>query len=149
MKNLSENAKNLFKNSTNNLTLLSNASAFLMAEFDHLNWVGFYLFDNDESLILGPFQGNVACEVIKVGSGVCGTAFKENKILNVSDVNNFKGHIVCDHKSKSEVVFPLVKDNYKIGVLDIDSYLFSRFDDAFINEINIVIEELLKEYQIK
>lgn len=148
MKELKNIAVSLFKEAPNNISLLANASAFIMENFDHLNWVGFYLYDNNESLLLGPFQGRVACEIIKVGSGVCGTSFIKNKILNVPNVNDFKGHISCDVNSKSELVFPLVKNNVKIGVLDIDSFLYNRFDQNIINKIKEIVEVLLDTFKI-
>ncbi|WP_304528543.1 GAF domain-containing protein [Salirhabdus sp. Marseille-P4669] len=107
---------------------LSNASALLNQFLEDINWVGFYLFKNGE-LVLGPFQGLPACVRIKVGRGVCGTAFEENKTLRVEDVNQFPGHIACDAASQSEIVVPIVKDNRKIGVLDIDSPSKNRFDE--------------------
>ncbi len=107
---------------------LSNASALLNQFLEDINWVGFYLFKNGE-LVLGPFQGLPACVRIKVGRGVCGTAFEENKTLRVEDVNQFPGHIACDAASQSEIVVPIVKDNQKIGVLDIDSPSKNRFDE--------------------
>ena len=94
-----------------------------------LNWAGFYLFENSH-LILGPFQGLPACVKIAVGSGVCGTAFEQGTILNVTDVHQFDGHIACDSNSNSELVVPLIKDGHKIGVFDIDSPLFKRFDES-------------------
>lgn len=148
MNNLSSSFKELLKNSKNKLTLMANTSAFIMDNFSHLNWVGFYLFDNNETLFLGPFQGRVACEEIKVGSGVCGKAFLENKVLNVLDVNKFKGHIACDSNSKSELVFPLIKNNQKIGVLDIDSYLYNRFDETFVNNLASLVEIFLDYYLV-
>ncbi len=147
MENISSSFKELLKNSKSNVTLLANASAFIMDNFNYLNWVGFYLYDNDETLLLGPFQGKVACEEIKVGSGVCGTSFLKNKVLNVSDVNNFKGHIVCDNNSKSELVIPLVKGDIKIGVLDIDSYLYNRFDEKTIEILLSLVSELVNNYR--
>lgn len=148
MDNLNLSYKELIKNTKSNLTLMANTSAFIMTNYAHLNWVGFYLYDGHETLLLGPLQGKVACEEIKVGSGVCGMAFFDNKIINVPNVNKFNGHIVCDSNSKSELVFPLIKDGVKIGVLDIDSYLFNRFDEDIIKELTSLVNAFLNYYQV-
>ncbi|AQW22236.1 histidine kinase [Lentilactobacillus curieae] len=109
---------------------MANASALLNQTLPNINWVGFYRYEskNDE-LILGPFQGNVACIHIKNGNGVCGTALKEQKVLRVADVNSFAGHIACDANSRSEIVIPLFKDGKPYGVLDIDSPDLDRFTE--------------------
>ncbi|GER66408.1 protein YtsP [Weizmannia acidilactici] len=112
----------------NRIANLSNASALLNHSLDRINWVGFYLADGKE-LVLGPFQGLPACVRIPYGKGVCGTAWKENKILRVADVNQFPGHIACDAASQSEIVVPLVKSGKVVGVLDIDSPEKNRFDE--------------------
>jgi GAF domain-containing protein len=124
---LLESGKSLLEGSKNNLSLLSNASAFLKAYIPDLNWAGFYLYEQDK-LILGPFQGLPACVEIEVGKGVCGTSFEQKRVLNVKDVHQFDGHIACDSNSNSELVVPLYKNGKPIGVLDIDSPLFNRFD---------------------
>lgn len=109
---------------------LSNASALLNETLDNINWVGFYLWDDaDEELILGPFQGKVACIRIASGNGVCGTSFEQGKTIVVPDVNEFPGHIFCDAASQSEIVVPLMKDGKAIGVLDVDAPVQSRFGD--------------------
>lgn len=109
------------------ISVLSNASAFLMSELGDINWVGFYLMHKGE-LILGPFQGKVACMRIAVGKGVCGTAVAKNETQVVPDVHKFPGHIVCDSASNSEIVLPLRDKGRVVGVLDIDSPSFGRFD---------------------
>ena len=106
---------------------LSNISALLFKMKD-LNWVGFYLVKED-FLYLGPFQGDVACTIIKYGKGVCGTAFKEKKTIIVDDVNLFPGHIACSSLSKSEIVTPIIKDGVVVAVIDIDSPIYNRFSD--------------------
>ncbi|MCD8506412.1 MAG: GAF domain-containing protein [Alkalibacterium thalassium] len=107
---------------------LSNASALLFDHLTDVNWAGFYLWDTtDQELVLGPFQGKVACVRIKDGSGVCGTAFKNEETIVVPDVHQFPGHIACDAASESEIVVPLIKDGRKIGVLDIDAPIKNRF----------------------
>ena len=146
MRELLLSAKSLFEESKNNISLLANASAFLNETIPHLNWVGFYLYDNG-TLELGPFQGKTACVSIEVGRGVCGKAFLTGKILNVTDVDLFDGHILCDHVSKSELVVPLIKDDVKIGVLDIDSPLYNRFDEALVSFMKAYVELLLSFYK--
>ena len=106
---------------------LANASALLYESLEDLNWAGFYLLE-DDTLILGPFQGKPACIEIPVGRGVCGSAVSERKTLLVPNVHEFAGHIACDSASNSEIVVPLFKNGEVIGVLDIDSPLYSRFD---------------------
>ena len=107
---------------------LANASALLWESLDKLNWAGFYLMEG-ETLVLGPFQGKTACIEIPVGEGVCGTAAKEDRTLVVPNVHEFPGHIACDCASNSEIVVPLRRDGAVVGVLDIDSPVFSRFTE--------------------
>lgn len=110
------------------ISVLSNASAALKEALDFF-WVGFYLVKNNE-LILGPFQGSVACYRIKKGRGVCGTAWAEAKTQVVPDVELFKGHIACSSLSRSEIVVPIIKDGEVRGVLDIDSDQLNTFDET-------------------
>ncbi len=110
------------------IAILANASALLFDALDNVNWAGFYLLEGDK-LVLGPFQGKVACVTIPVGKGVCGTAFANNETLVVPDVHQFRGHIACDSASNSEIVVPLNKNGKAFGVLDIDSTGFDRFDE--------------------
>ena len=122
---------------------LANASALLMSELRDINWVGFYLIHQGE-LLLGPFQGKVACVHIAVGKGVCGTAVLKNETQLVEDVHQFPGHIACDSASNSELVIPLRSQGQAVGVLDIDSPCLGRFDavDAqWLEKIAHVIEE--------
>ena len=112
----------LIEGETNLIANLSNASALLNQFLDQINWVGFYLVEEEE-LILGPFQGLPACIRIPFGKGVCGTSVAERKTLRIADVHQFPGHIACDAASQSEIVIPLIKDDTIIGVLDIDSPL--------------------------
>ena len=108
---------------------LANASALLNESLTDINWVGFYLYqDIDNELVLGPFQGKVACMHIKIGQGVCGTAFSQKQVLRVANVHEFAGHIACDAASNSEIVLPLHNSKGElIGVLDIDSPSLNRF----------------------
>ncbi|RWU17867.1 GAF domain-containing protein [Pseudomonas alkylphenolica] len=104
-------------------------SAFLYSQVDDLNWAGFYLNRNEE-LVLGPFQGQVACVRIPFGRGVCGAAAASRQTQRVEDVHAFPGHIACDSASNSELVIPLVKEGRLIGVLDLDSPKLARFSEA-------------------
>ncbi|NQD73536.1 GAF domain-containing protein [Pseudomonas sp. CM27] len=104
-------------------------SAFLYNQVDDLNWAGFYL-NRNEQLVLGPFQGQVACVRIPFGKGVCGAAAATRQTQRVEDVHAFPGHIACDSASNSELVIPLVKEGRLIGVLDLDSPKLGRFSEA-------------------
>jgi L-methionine (R)-S-oxide reductase len=106
----------------------ANTSALLCQFLPDVNWVGFYLAENDE-LVLGPFQGKPACTRIPFGKGVCGTAAAEARTIVVPDVGKFPGHIACDVGSQSEIVVPLLTWGKLIGVLDIDSPSLNRFDE--------------------
>jgi L-methionine (R)-S-oxide reductase len=106
---------------------MGNTCAALKEQFGWL-WVGFYLIQNDE-LVLGPFQGPVACTRIKKGKGVCGSAWVQNKTLIVPNVEDFPGHIACSSLSQSEIVIPITKDEKVIGVFDVDSISLSTFDE--------------------
>jgi GAF domain-containing protein len=102
-------------------------------------WVGFYLVKNEE-LVLGPFQGPVACTRIKKGRGVCGAAWDRNETLVVPDVEKFPGHIACSSISKSEIVLPIRKNNEVVGVLDVDSELLNHFDQTDAEYLEKIIE---------
>lgn len=106
---------------------LSNASAILNEHMEGINWVGFYLY-KEEQLVLGPFQGRAACVRIPVGSGVCGTAFAKDEAQVVPDVHLFPGHIACDDRSRSEIVLPIHHGGKAVAVLDVDSPDLGRFD---------------------
>lgn len=108
---------------------LSNAAALLHQFLDDINWVGFYLWKENE-LVLGPFQGLPACIRIPYGKGVCGTAVKKKKTMIVPNVHEFPGHIACDANSKSEIVIPIISNETACGVLDIDSPIYNRFDEV-------------------
>lgn len=125
------------------LTDLANTSAFVFSEMKDLNWAGFYLYE-DGILTLGPFQGKPACTTIALDKGVCGRAARERQVLVVPDVHAFKGHIVCDPASRSEIVVPLVsKDGALLGVLDVDSPLPGRFTEADKDFLTRVAAQLL------
>ncbi len=125
---LAEQLKALAEDEPNYIPVLSNASALINENLDDLNWAGFYLMDNG-SLLLGPFQGKVACIRIALGKGVCGTAAEKDETLVVPNVHEFPGHIACDCASNSEIVVPIHKDSKVIGVLDIDSPSLNRFTE--------------------
>lgn len=110
------------------MTNLANASALLFEKVEGINWAGFYTV-KDGKLVLGPFQGKVACTIIPMGKGVCGTAAAEDRTVVVPDVHNFSGHIACDSASNSEIVIPIHHRGELFGVLDIDSPLFDRFGE--------------------
>ena len=115
---------------------LANTSAALKETFGFF-WAGFYLVEN-EQLVLGPFQGPVACTRIAFGKGVCGAAWERNEAILVPDVEQFPGHIACSSLSKSEVVIPLIRNNEVIGVLDVDSDQLNDFDEVdvkFLTEL--------------
>jgi L-methionine (R)-S-oxide reductase len=107
---------------------LANVTAALKEQFNWL-WVGFYLVKQDE-LVLGPFQGPVACTRIKKGRGVCGASWQQAQTLIVPDVEKFPGHIACSSLSKSEIVIPVLQNNEVIAVLDVDSELLNQFDET-------------------
>ena len=115
---------------------LANICAALKEQFGWL-WVGFYLVKNDE-LVLGPFQGPVACTRINKGRGVCGAAWQQAQTLIVPDVEKFPGHIACSSLSRSEIVVPIIKNNEVTGVLDVDSEWLDQFDETdkfFLEEV--------------
>ena len=142
---LQKQVSSLIEDESNMIAVLSNISALLNDSIDQINWIGFYLIEDNE-LILGPFQGHPACVHIAIGKGVCGTAVAQDKTQLVEDVNAFPGHIACDANSKSEIVVPIHKDNNVIGVLDIDAPITNRFnneDKQGLENIVAIIEKQL------
>ena len=125
------------------VSLYANVSALLKQTLSDVSWVGFYLF-NGTALYLGPFQGKVACVDITLDRGVCGLAATTKKTVIVPDVHKFPGHIACDEGSNSEIVIPLLKNNQLIGVLDIDSYSFNRFDQVDQTYLEKFIQLIVK-----
>lgn len=120
----------LIEGERNLMANLSNISSWIYHSFPELNWCGFYLWnEEDQELVLGPFQGKPACIRIKSTRGVCGAAYTQKKPVRVDDVNSFPGHIACDSASLSELVIPLIKNNKAMGVLDLDSPLVARFSE--------------------
>ncbi|MDL4618888.1 GAF domain-containing protein [Citrobacter amalonaticus] len=116
----------LMAGETSFLATLANTSALLYERLSQVNWAGFYLLEGD-TLVLGPFQGKIACVRIPVGRGVCGAAVAHNQVQRIDDVHAFDGHIACDAASNAEIVLPLTVNGHTIGVLDIDSTAFGRF----------------------
>ena len=125
---LNRQAQALLQGEDDLVAAMANFSALLNDSLEDLNWVGFYLYKDDQ-LVLGPFQGRVACTRISMGKGVCGSAASEKKTYRVADVHQFSGHIACDAASNSEIVIPIIRDNRLIAVLDIDSPKLARFDE--------------------
>ena len=119
---------------------LANVSAALKETFNFL-WVGFYLVEENE-LVLGPFQGPVACTRIQKGKGVCGKSWETKEIIIVKDVEKFDGHIACSSFSKSEIVLPLKYKNQIIGVLDVDGEELNTFDEVDATYLNKILEYL-------
>jgi len=132
--------KGLVTGETDLIANLANISAALKEQFGWL-WIGFYLVKGDE-LVLGPFQGPVACTRIRKGKGVCGTAWAQAETVIVPDVEAFPGHIACSSASRSEIVLPLLKDGEVVGVLDVDSVSLNEFDEVdakYLSEITALI----------
>lgn len=140
---LSREAQSLTAAPLYDVTNLSNAAALLWDSMDDINWAGFYLM-RDGKLVLGPFQGRVACTSIDIGKGVCGTAAERLETVVVPDVHEFPGHIACDSASRSEIVVPLTVDGNLYGVLDIDSPSPGRFTDEDRNGLMKFAEALEK-----
>ncbi|MGW7993794.1 GAF domain-containing protein [Staphylococcus xylosus] len=136
---LEKQVSTLIEDESNLIAILSNVSALLNDSLDQVNWVGFYLIENNE-LILGPFQGHPACVHITIGSGVCGTAVAQDETQLVADVHAFPGHIACDANSKSEIVVPIHQNEQIIGVLDIDAPITNRFSETD----KIALENIVK-----
>lgn len=123
---------------------LANITAALKEAFDKISWVGFYLLKDGE-LYLGPFQGKVACTVIELGKGVCGISSLRRETIIVDDVEKFPGHIACDSGSRSEIVVPLMKDEMIFGVLDLDSYKLSSFNETDKKYLELLCDLLTKK----
>lgn len=132
------------------LPLMANAAALLYDTLEDVNWAGFYLMRGG-ALVLGPFQGKVACVRIPLGKGVCGTAAAQDRTQRVADVHAFPGHIACDSASNSEIVIPIHKDGKVVAVLDIDSPNLDRFTEADQAGLEAVVETLeaaVSEYPV-
>lgn len=119
---------------------MANICAALKEQFNFF-WVGFYMIKDDE-LVLGPFQGPVACTRIKRGKGVCGSAWEQKKTIIVPDVDLFPGHIACSSASKSEIVIPIIRNGIVIGVLDVDSIVLNSFDETDADYLQQILERI-------
>ncbi|EGQ7988752.1 GAF domain-containing protein, partial [Vibrio vulnificus] len=145
---LTKQAVALIESERDLIANLSNISALLNMGMSDLNWVGFYLYKEDE-LVLGPFQGKVACVRIPMGKGVCGTAAQTYTVQRVHDVHEFEGHIACDAASNSEIVIPFSINGQLAGVLDIDSPSVGRFseiDEQGLTFFMAEVEKLLNSH---
>lgn len=131
-------AQSLAEDETDDIALMANLSAIIHEAF-HFWWTGFYRVVGDE-LVLGPFQGPLACTRIARGRGVCGTAWQERRTLVVPDVHQFKGHIACSSASQSEIVVPVFRNGEIIAVLDIDSEHLGTFDDTDQKWLERIVE---------
>jgi GAF domain-containing protein len=134
----------LIAHEPNLMANLANVSAVLKQAFNFF-WVGFYLVVQDE-LVLGPFQGPVACTRIKKGKGVCGTAWKSGQIQLVPDVNTFPGHIACNSASKSEIVVPIRRNDQILAVLDVDSDKINDFDRVDTEALNKIAQLIAQKF---
>ena len=135
--------KAMVKDESDPVANMANVAALIQETF-HFWWTGFYRII-DGQLVLGPFQGPVACTRIGFGKGVCGTAWKEKRTIVVEDVEQFPGHIACSSESKSEIVVPLIKNGEVVGVLDIDSEHLSTFDATDQQWLEQIAEALTAE----
>ncbi len=133
----------LLSGETNGLANAANTAALLFAGLGEVNWAGFYFLRGGE-LVLGPFQGKVACVRLQLGRGVCGTAAQRRTTVVVTDVEKFPGHVACDHASRAEIVVPLIKAGKLIGVLDVDSPSLARFDATDAAGLEKVVQIFLQ-----
>lgn len=140
---IAENLRTISDDVKSNISILANASALINSSMDRLNWCGFYLSENGK-LLLGPFQGKIACTSIDLGKGVCGTAAVKRESILVKDVHSFDGHIACDSASNSEIVIPILKNGVLYGVLDIDSPQLGRFTEDDRLGLELVVKTLEK-----
>jgi len=138
----------LFAGERDGIANAANMSALLFAALPNLNWAGFY-FLREHELVLGPFQGKVACVRIPLGRGVCGTAAERRETVIVADVNAFPGHIACDAASRSEIVVPLIQHGQLKGVLDLDSAELARFDAQDREGLNAAADLLLQSSDLE
>ncbi|MBF0709998.1 MULTISPECIES: GAF domain-containing protein [unclassified Gemella] len=139
-------AKSLISGEHNLFANLSNLSALYKEYIDNINWIGFYLVDEENNnLVLGPFQGKVACIRIPFNKGVCGHCYTSKETVYVENVHKFPGHIACDSATNSELVVPILQNNKIVALLDIDSISFSRFSNKEINVITEVTTQIFSE----
>jgi len=141
---LAEQLRSLLAGEHDFIANAANFSALLFYSLADVSWVGFYLLKEGE-LVLGPFQGKPACVRIAIGKGVCGTAAQQRQTILVDNVHDFPGHIACDSASNSEIVVPLIAGEKLLGVLDLDSTRFARFDDEDARGLNELAEIFIAE----
>ncbi len=145
---LKQRFEDVIAGETNFIANAANFASLAYSWLKDINWVGFYFIDGKE-LILGPFQGKVACVRIPLGKGVCGTAAKNKRTIVVDDVNDFPGHIHCDPISKSEIVIPLIYKHNVYGVLDVDSPIRNRFGDSERDQLSEMMDMLIEMSDIE
>ncbi|KXO81676.1 MAG: GAF domain-containing protein [Proteobacteria bacterium] len=134
----------IIEDETDVIANLANICAALKQQFDWF-WIGFYLVKDNE-LVLGPFQGPIACTRIAIGRGVCGSAWQQQQVIIVPDVDQFPGHIACSSASRSEIVLPMMKNGECLGVLDIDSSELNQFDEVdakYLKQLIVMIENFM------
>jgi GAF domain-containing protein len=136
---LAPQLRSLLEGERDSIANMANFASLLFHSLPDLNWSGFYLL-KDNQLVLGPFQGKPACIRIPMGEGVCGAAAVRRETVLVANVHDFPGHIACDSASNSEIVVPIVAGEKLIGVLDLDSPMFSRFDDTDAKGLNELVD---------
>ena len=138
-------ANSLITNEKNLITNLSNLSALYKEYLPNTNWVGFYTVDKEQNnLVLGPFQGKVACTRIPLNKGVCGHCYTTKEAIYVKDVHQFPGHIACDSATNSELVIPIIQNNEVVALLDIDSIEFDRFSPEEVLVFNEVTKQIFE-----
>jgi L-methionine (R)-S-oxide reductase len=137
--------RSLLDGETDRIAALANTTAALKEAFASFSWVGFYLLKDGE-LVLGPFQGKIACTRIALGRGVCGASATRKETILVQDVDAFPGHIACDGGSKSEIVVPLLRHGALVGVLDIDSYSYANFDETDRRHLELLAGHIASSY---
>ncbi len=138
---LKEHLTALMDGCTSPISSMANCAALLWETLPDINWAGFYLLKGD-TLLLGPFQGKIACTAIRLGRGVCGTAALQRTAQLVPDVHQFPGHIACDSASNAEIVLPLIFDDTLYGVMDIDSPSLNRFDEEDLQGLEALCQVL-------
>ncbi|NTW95448.1 MAG: GAF domain-containing protein [Erysipelotrichaceae bacterium] len=136
-------ASSLIETEKDEIANMANLSALIFHSIPKLNWAGFYIY-KDRELVLGPFQGQVACVRLQLHKGVCGTSAAERRTINVPNVHVFEGHVACDSASNSEVVVPIIINDELYGVLDVDSPIYDRFDPELIKFMEDIVKVFIK-----